>query len=210
MLAVDDTRGWISLGTEQFVPIMSALRQANVQVYEQVHGVGVGLFGSQTQAIAAAGQGSARALRALAMIRFSAPTAMLMLNPVNSVAIDAVVAALTPTFTELAQLEVDWDSYGAETISQSSLHAAKSLVQQVAACYSWLSLTDITPSVLPLGDGSVQVEWSGPKGRLDVEVVDEHEVNFLLMQREGDQETLLEQHEQSIQDVITIAERIFY
>lgn len=122
----------------------------------------------------------------------------------------AVLAAVSPQVETLTHLEAGWDSYDAETIAAEAILAAERLIHEVVTAHSWTPVEYLTPYVLPLADGGVQIEWTGPQGRLDVEVSPEEEVSFLLIQGEAGSETFEERDGVSPAEVVRTVGRIFH
>lgn len=72
---------------------------------------------------------------------------------------------------ELASLDRDWDSYGAEQISPDALASAYLLMMTIANQWAFRLGERVRPYVIvPVADGGVQLEWRGPGGIVEVEI----------------------------------------
>lgn len=63
----------------------------------------------------------------------------------------------------LAALEADWDGYGAKVVDAAALGFAQRLIDQL------LSEVGRVPSVIPVPDGGVQLEWDAGPIELELE-----------------------------------------
>jgi len=63
----------------------------------------------------------------------------------------------------LRELEANWDSYGGHEISEVSIAAAIKLVDGMPDNLS-------SPSIVPLGDGGVQIEWHVNKRDVEITI----------------------------------------
>jgi hypothetical protein len=85
---------------------------------------------------------------------------------------------------KIAQLDRDWDSYGAAPIAPRAVAAGRKLIMDVAdqlgADFGGKSLPF---TVAPLVDGGVQVEWRGPTREIEVEIGPDEEFGYLLIVR---------------------------
>ncbi|MBA2361473.1 MAG: hypothetical protein H0V79_11190 [Actinobacteria bacterium] len=72
--------------------------------------------------------------------------------------------ALAARFEELAALNPDWDSYGARSVDPDALRQGQLFVE-------WLLQRPIPiPSIFPVPDGGVQLEWAAGAVELEVEI----------------------------------------
>jgi len=71
-------------------------------------------------------------------------------------------AAVATRFEELAALNFDWDTYGAKPIDLDALREAQAFVEQL------LQQPIPVPSIFPVPDGGMQLEWSA--GALELEL----------------------------------------
>jgi hypothetical protein len=89
------------------------------------------------------------------------------------------------TLDEIAQLEDDWDSYGALRPTAAAVSAGHLLL---GALWDQLgNLVDqgaIPWAVAPLADGGVQFEWRGPGGAIEVEIGPRGTMNYLVEREE--------------------------
>ncbi len=80
------------------------------------------------------------------------------------------------TLDEFAELDADWDSYGANPISEIAIEKARAILHWVAA-YGILP-EGPEPVAVPLADGGVQLEWLGNVETLEVEISPEGNFRF--------------------------------
>jgi hypothetical protein len=103
---------------------------------------------------------------------------------------DAGLAAACQRLAELAALQADWDSYGADPPTDLAITTARQVLEAVAGRLA--SAAGATPApyfIAPVPTGGVQLEWTGPCSEIEVEVGPEGALGYLLVRREGDAET---------------------
>ncbi len=71
--------------------------------------------------------------------------------------------ALSTRFEELAALEPDWDTYGAHRVDADALREGQAFVERL------LQQPIPVPSIFPVPDGGVQLEWSAGPVELELE-----------------------------------------
>ena len=71
---------------------------------------------------------------------------------------------LAARLTELADLEQDWDGYGAMAMSPVALNVASHLIDNL------LGLPLPPPELVPVPNGGVQLEWDGETVEVDLEI----------------------------------------
>ncbi len=64
-----------------------------------------------------------------------------------------------------ADLEPDWDSYGAKTVNLKAIRNTEKLLTNILTLYPNATPFDITP----MSDGGIQLEWKG-KNSIEVEI----------------------------------------
>ncbi len=72
------------------------------------------------------------------------------------------VAPTIDGFLSIQALDENWDTYGSRRISEDVMRQALSILTQI------MSLSSPVPSVVPMSDGGLQIEWH--KNRRDLEV----------------------------------------
>jgi hypothetical protein len=103
---------------------------------------------------------------------------------------DARLATACQRLAELAVLEADWDSYGADPPTDLAIMTARQVLQAVAKRLVSAAGADPAPYfIAPVPTGGVQLEWTGPASEIEVEVGPEGALGYLLVRREGDAET---------------------
>jgi hypothetical protein len=92
------------------------------------------------------------------------------------------------TLDEIAQLEDDWDSYGALRPTAAAISAGHLLLGALWDELGHLVDEGVMPwAVAPLADGGVQFEWRGPGGAIEVEVSPRGTMKYLV---ERDEKTI--------------------
>ncbi len=112
---------------------------------------------------------------------------------------------------ELQNLPQDWDSYGADPISQNAIATAKSIIISVMKSFSnaigdVVQLTD----VIPIADGGVQLEWVGPHAELEIEISPNSNISLLYISGSGDRRNYEESEDNSINAVYTMIARLIH
>lgn len=96
----------------------------------------------------------------------------------TEVSLDPILENLT----QLTKLESDWDSYGALLVSPVAFVKSCQLLIDVKYSLSALVGDRLLPSdVAPIADGSLQLEWRGPHGKLEVEIKPDMDFSYLLV-----------------------------
>lgn len=73
------------------------------------------------------------------------------------------IAAVNARLDELANLEHDWDSYGADPIHPRALARARRLVELISPFLG-------APFISPLCDGGIDIEWVSDSIEVSLEV----------------------------------------
>ena len=101
------------------------------------------------------------------------------------------MAALYPTFVrlrQLAELDENWDSYGAKRTTARAIFSSQSFLEEIAG-----ELSDVVGQhgrpyvVAPIANGGVQLEWRTPHRDIEVEIGPHGELGYLLVTRADDQ-----------------------
>ena len=74
---------------------------------------------------------------------------------------------------QLLALPPDWDSYGSPPPSEVAVRAAERLVLGIDLDYF------VTPRIVPVSGGGVQLEWSVGSRELEIEIGDEGSAEYL-------------------------------
>jgi hypothetical protein len=97
-----------------------------------------------------------------------------------------VLRSARESLDEIAQLEDDWDSYGALRPTAASISAAHLLLGSL-----WDDLGHrvddlaVPWAVAPLAEGGVQFEWRGPGRAIEVEIGPRRTMNYLVEREEA-------------------------
>jgi len=79
---------------------------------------------------------------------------------------------MLPSIQELCALEADWDSYGSPPPSLEVIAEALTFVQRAEHGLRYYLPEDsvtLTPSMVPLSGGGIQIEWQTPSKELELE-----------------------------------------
>ncbi len=115
--------------------------------------------------------------------------------------------SLAPIFErlkELAQLKADWDSYGAEPVSSVALVAAFELLDAVKERLCRKVREPLPQFIAPLADGGLQLEWSGQRGDIEVEIDLNGDLGYVLIEGQGTNRKFKEQHQVSLNEVLNL------
>jgi hypothetical protein len=69
---------------------------------------------------------------------------------------------MATTLEDLRLLEKDWDSYGADKISESAITTAESFLKLFEA------LSFSPPAIVPTSDGGIALEWHTKSNSLEI------------------------------------------
>lgn len=114
------------------------------------------------------------------------------------------LASIFTRLKEIAQLEADWDSYGAEPVSSVAFIAAFELLDAVKNRLSRKVREPLPQFIAPLADGGLQLEWSGQKGDIEVEIYPNGDLGYVLIERQGTNRKFKEQHQVSLHEVLNL------
>ena len=118
---------------------------------------------------------------------------------------DALVRPARERLAQISRLDRDWDSYGAEPLSQKAITRANKLLGSVGGYFADLLGEQIRPyAVAPLASGGVQLQWRGPGGDLEVEVGREGDLGYLLVEGVEPNRTFTEADEVTSSEVLDL------
>jgi len=81
---------------------------------------------------------------------------------------------------QLSELTENWDSYGSCPIQQKASETAAKLLTETAK----VRLPE--PQIFPVPGGGLQLEWDNAKGELELEVLPDGEIGFLIVDKENE------------------------
>lgn len=88
---------------------------------------------------------------------------------------------------EIAQLEPDWDSYGADPIAPQAIALATDLLHLVDEKLSRVAFDQSWPQIVaPRADGGVQIEWGTPPVQIAVHADPSGNLGYLYKDRQGE------------------------
>ena len=101
---------------------------------------------------------------------------------------------LSEAFAQIAKLkglEEDWDSYGAEAMSESAITIAQNFLfkaqmqPEVAEALKYDDIRAQPSCVAPLNNGGVQLEWDGFNTAIEVEISPDGQFDYLFSKGRG-------------------------
>jgi hypothetical protein len=110
---------------------------------------------------------------------------------------------------ELAQLETDWDSYGAQAISSVALVTAFEVLEAVKERLSTKVKEPLPQFISPLADGGLQLEWSGKEGNMKVEIYPDGDLGYVLIEGQGTTRKFQEKHQFSLDEALNLLSQFF-
>ena len=114
------------------------------------------------------------------------------------------LASTIKRLKELAQLEADWDSYGAEPVSSIALVTAFELLDAVKERLSTKGKEALPQFIAPLADGGLQLEWSREQGDIEIEIDPDGDLGYVLIEGQGENRKFTEQHQISLEEVLNL------
>ena len=127
----------------------------------------------------------------------------------NGVASDGLIWPVLEQIFEFAELEPNWDSYGAQPISLLAVKKAVQLLSQLAAIWPAAVAVSLRPyDVAPLSNGGVQLEWRSSKGSLEVEINPGAGYGYLLSLGQGAERRFEEADHASLTDILHLFPRL--
>ena len=111
--------------------------------------------------------------------------------------------------SRLAKLGENWDSYGANPVSDAAVVRTERLLSEFVTSFGDLIGTGIRPyAIAPLASGGVQLEWRSPDGFLEVEVGPDGDLGYLLAEHQGDERVFEEGDNVTAAEVLELAARV--
>jgi hypothetical protein len=110
---------------------------------------------------------------------------------------------------ELAALPDDWDSYGAPPLSATAIRHARGTLLALTEQPDLLGVSGVNPAhIAPLPSGGVQLEWTGPRAEIEVEIAPDGKLDCLLIERSGEQRSFTEAEDVSAATIIDLVRRV--
>ncbi len=109
---------------------------------------------------------------------------------------------------ELAQLEADWDSYGAKAISSVALVKVFEVLEALKERF--VKVKEPLPQfIAPLADGGLQLEWNGQQGDIEVEIYPDGDLGYVLIEGQGTTRKFQEKNQVSLDEVLNLLSQFF-
>lgn len=105
--------------------------------------------------------------------------------------------------TRLADLQPDWDSYGADPPSAQAVAGAHDVLMAVNEQFAATRGESVLPfAIAPLNDGGLQLEWRGPLAEIEVDIDPTGHLGYLFVDKSGAERAFVEQDEAACPDVL--------
>ena len=115
------------------------------------------------------------------------------------------LASVRQRISGFADLEPNWDSYGADSPSAEAIQAAQLYLDDLVDLYAGRFAEKVLPFwASPLPSGGVQLEWRAPRAELEVEVDSNGRLAFLLQKGHGAAAEYQEGEDASLEDVASL------
>ncbi len=103
----------------------------------------------------------------------------------------------------LADLQPDWDSYGADPPSARAVTGAHDVLVAVNEQFAATRGEGVLPfTIAPLNDGGLQLEWRGPLAEIEVDIDPTGHLGYLFVDKSGAERAFVEQDEAAWPDVL--------
>ena len=110
---------------------------------------------------------------------------------------------------EIMSLQANWNSYGAEKISEAAVGVASDLIHTVQERFFSKYGERIIPSeIVPLDDGGVQIAWQSPGSEIEIEIGPSNEFGFLVVEEKADGRNFFEEDDVTFGCLIDNIEKI--
>lgn len=116
------------------------------------------------------------------------------------------IAWIDERLAELAQLEPDWDSYGALPPSPRALSMARAMVERAVERFGERG---IPGEVMPIADGAVQLEWRFARLELGLNACTGGGWSYLRVEKDGEGRRFEEAYDLSDEDALALIASLF-
>ncbi len=106
---------------------------------------------------------------------------------------------------ELAHLERDWDSYGADPPTPHAMSTAKTMIRRTA---KHLGGRGVPYEIMPIADGGISLEWRYPTIELGLNACPEGGWSYLLVEKDGTGRRSVEGYDLSNEDAYALSLRV--
>ena len=118
---------------------------------------------------------------------------------------DRALALLDDRIARFADLEPDWDSYGAQRIAPTAIAVARDVLRSVIhETEPALSERVLSVWIAPLPSGGVVLEWRGAAAELEVEIAANGALDLLLEERADRTTETSERRDVRAEDIATL------
>lgn len=81
---------------------------------------------------------------------------------------------------ELTNLPENWNSYGSRRIQQEAIETTAKLLSDL------VKIDMPEPQIFPVSGGGVQLEWENAKCELEIEILPDRSIEYLIVDEQGD------------------------
>ena len=115
------------------------------------------------------------------------------------------LARLYQQLAEFSELDEDWDSYGARSITPSALTVARGFLESITRLMpASIGRQVLSVWIAPLPNGGVLLEWRGSKAELEVEATADGKLDLLLEKLIDDRSEYAERSGVSVEEVVPL------
>ncbi len=109
---------------------------------------------------------------------------------------------------QFRNLKQNWDSYGAGHVSSIAIESAITMLYSIQEeLYSSIDDRIVPMCVAPLDHGGVQMEWSGSRAEIEVEIGPDASLSYLLIRGSGIGRVFEELNQATLEDTLN---KVFY
>lgn len=110
---------------------------------------------------------------------------------------------------DMAKLGADWDGEGADPTTAQAVASACFLIEAAAERREHAGLAGVPPATSsPIADGGLQVEWRGPRARIDIQVNPDGSYGYVVKWSAGPRVTYEEADLVSLETVLGLLDRV--
>lgn len=122
------------------------------------------------------------------------------------------VPSLLPSLhriAEIASLKPNWDGEDADPPTSAAVAAACLLIEAVAEHRERLGRHLVPPlTSSPIADGGLQIEWRGPRSRIDVQANPDGSYGYLVKSGQGNSSRYEEADNISLETILSLIDRV--
>lgn len=122
---------------------------------------------------------------------------------------ERALATLEERIARFADLEPDWDSYGAKPIFPEAIAKAQKVLRSLIQCAEpQLEERMLSVWIAPLPNGGVLLEWRRAMADVEVEVTADGALDLLVEQRVGEADETFERADISVEEIASLLDDV--